>query len=148
MDLKTPCILSGCGGFNRSAHSAGPVSVLPAAGCRLLTTGSIMISLAVPAWAVPRRLQEQPREVPGGSLGGPQGGPGGPRGSLGAPCGSLGDPWGGLWWSLGVPVDPWGFLGRSGASRGRFPGFSGKLWEVFSLHFGFMFDVFSMFFWA
>ena len=31
-----------------------------------------MISLAVPEWAVPGRLQEQPREVPGGPWGVPR----------------------------------------------------------------------------
>ena len=44
-------------------------------GCRLLTAGSSMISLAVPEWAVPGKLQEQPRDAHGRSLGGPRGGP-------------------------------------------------------------------------
>ena len=98
-------------------------------GCRLLTAGSSMISFAVPEWAVPGRLQEQPREVPGGSRGGPRGVPGRSLGSLGVsgrspegPWAPLGRPRGtwevpveGSWGSLG---GPWGSLGVLGVSPG------------------------------
>ena len=102
-----------------------------------------MISFAVPEWAVPGRLQEQPREVPGGVLGGPWGVPGRSLGSLGVSGRSPEGPWALLgrprgtreapveesWgpgslgvlgclrqvpgWSLG---DPWGVPGRPGGS--------------------------------
>ena len=82
-------------------------------GCRLLTAGSSMISLAVPEWAVPGRLQEQHREVHGGSLGGPRGVLGVLGGLRGIPGGFLGATWGSL---RKVPGGSWEVLGGSWGS--------------------------------
>ena len=72
-----------------------------------------MISLAVPEWAVPGRLQEQPREAHGGFLGGPRGVPGVLGVLRGIPRGFLGTTWGSL---RKVPGGSWEVLGGSGGS--------------------------------